>query len=230
MLIGGFQPVTLLDYPQKLAAIIFTSGCNMRCPFCYNFKLVFPELITKESLYDEKQIINFLKKRKKYLNGLVITGGEPTLQPDLPDFLVKMKRIGYDIKLDTNGLWPDVLKKLLDDNLIDYIAMDIKGPVEDYEKFSGVKAGRIEKSIDLIMKSGVDYEFRSTVIKNWHNLDNLKKMAKMIKGAKIYYLQNYREEKPLAGDNFKGQPFSSRELETLRNIASQFVKNTLIRN
>lgn len=229
MLIGGLQPVTLLDYPRKVAAIIFTSGCNMRCPFCYNSNLVFPELITPDHLYDEKAVMDFLHRRKKYLDGLVITGGEPTLQADLPEFLAKLKKIGYAIKLDTNGLRPEILKKLLAEKLVDYFAMDIKGPVDSYEKFAGVKADRLADSIDLIMNSGLDYEFRSTLVRNLHELSDMEMMAKLIAGAPAYFLQNFRAEKPLAGVNFKGRPFSLKDLEEFRKTASRYVPNTQIR-
>ena len=164
MIIGGLQPVTLLDYPQKLAAIIFTSGCNMRCPFCYNPSLVIPEAIEKSGFIPEEDVVGFLKKRKKYLDGVVLTGGEPAMQPDVKNFCRKLKKLGYSIKFDTNGLLPDLLSDLISEKLIDYIAMDIKGPMVNYNKFSGVDAGEnIEKSIKLIKDSGLPHEFRSTL-------------------------------------------------------------------
>jgi len=230
MLIGGLQPVTLLDYPHKIAAIIFTAGCNMRCPFCYNYQLVLPELIHSENLYNETQVINFLKNRKKYLEGLVISGGEPTLQPDLLSFLKKIKKIGYQIKLDTNGLMPDVLADAISGGLVDYVAMDIKGPADDYKRFSGVEFGRAGESIKLIMNSGLPYEFRSTLIKKMHQLDDMKKMAELIAGAENYYLQNYLSQPVLAGSNFKGKSFTVKELEDFKLIAEKKVKNCFIRN
>lgn len=229
MRIGGLQPVTLLDYPQKLAAIVFTAGCNMRCPFCYNFKLVLPELIHDDHLYNTQEVIDFLIRRKKYLDGLVITGGEPLLQEDLPEFLKKMKDVGYSIKLDTNGLSADALKSLLEDKLIDYIAMDIKGPLDNYEKFAGVPAGQVASSIKLVMKSGLPYEFRSTLVKGLHTKDDVAEMAKAIKGAKLYYLQNYSPSGPLAGDKFKGKEFFLKDMEDLRLLAADHVKQCLIR-
>jgi len=230
MLIGGLQPVTLLDYPHKIAAIIFTAGCNMRCPFCYNYQLVLPELIRADKLYDESQIINFLKNRKKYLEGLVISGGEPTLQPDLISFLKKIKKIGYQIKLDTNGLMPDVLASVIDDNLVDYLAMDIKGPADKYKFFSGVEFGRIGESIKLIMNSGLPYEFRSTLIKKMHQPEDMEGMSELIVGAENYFLQNYLSQPVLAGDNFKGRSFTTKELEEFKTIAQKKVKNCIIRN
>lgn len=221
--------MTLLDYPQKVAAIVFTAGCNMRCPFCYNSQLVLPEQINPERLYDQKQVIDFLKRRKKYLDGLVITGGEPTLQADLPEWLAKMKKIGYAIKVDTNGLRPEVLAEIIEAGLVDYVAMDIKGPLENYEKFSGVKGETISQSIEIIMDSGLAYEFRSTIAKGFHNDKDIELMAKMVKGAEKYYLQNFYEGKILAPDKFSGQSFTQKELARLRDLCSQHVKNCLIR-
>lgn len=236
MKIGGLQPVTLLDYPQKLAAIVFTAGCNMRCPFCYNCKLVLPELINDSNLYDEKQVVDFLKKRKKYLDGLVVTGGEPLLQEDLPEFLRQMKAVGYEIKLDTNGLRTEALKSLLEEKLIDYIAMDLKGPLDDYEKFAGLPTGQagvpaesVAESVKLVMKSGLPYEFRSTLAKGLHVKADVASMAKAIKGAKLYYLQNYFPAGPLAGEKFKGREFFAKEMEEMRRLAGGYVKKCLVR-
>ncbi|MFA5124964.1 MAG: anaerobic ribonucleoside-triphosphate reductase activating protein [Patescibacteria group bacterium] len=228
MRIGGLQPVTLLDYPQKMAAIVFTYGCNMRCPFCYNPQLVLPGL-PADRLYDEDQVINFLKRRKKYLDGLVITGGEPTLQKGLIGFLAKMKKIGYSVKLDTNGLLPESLKDLLDRELVDYIAMDIKGPLEEYEKYAGVTPEGVEKSIALVMSSGLPYEFRSTLVKGWHNRTDIAIMAETIKNADLYYLQNFQDSECLAGKDFSGKPFFKKELEGFRQLAEDWVKKCVIR-
>lgn len=221
--------MTLLDYPQKLAAIIFTAGCNMRCPFCYNYKLVLPELIKDDTLYDEREVIGFLKKRKKYLDGIVISGGEPLMQDGLMEFLREMKAAGYDIKLDTNGFDYEKLKGILAEKLIDYIAMDIKGPLESYRKFSGLPAETIAESIRLVMKSGLPYEFRSTVVKNLHAKDDIIKMAQAIRGAKLYYLQNYGDSAPLAGAKFRGRKFSEAEMNELIDSAGEYVKKCLIR-
>lgn len=229
MKIGGLQPVTLLDYPEKVAAIIFTAGCNMRCPFCYNAKLVLPELIHPDQLYDAGEVLAFLKKRKKYLDGVVVTGGEPTLQPDLPEFLGKLKKIGYLIKLDTNGLWTEEVARLIKDGLVDYIAMDIKGPLDNYEKFSGACGGSIKASIKAIMDSGLPYEFRSTVVKGLHQPEDIERMAAAIAGAEKYYLQNYFGDKPLGGEKLQGRGFSEGELKKFRAAAEKFVKFCAIR-
>ena len=231
MKIGGLQPVTLLDYPQKLAAIIFTAGCNMRCPFCHNPDLVIPENIEKSHLLDESELLTYLQKRKKYLDGLVITGGEPTMQPDIIDFCRKVHEMGYAIKLDTNGLMPEVLEKLLEEKLLDYLAMDLKGPVDKYEKFCGIKADcdKINKSIKIVKDSGLPYEFRSTLVKGLHDKDDVAEMAKAIKGAKLYYLQNFNFQDRLVDSGFSGKSFLVKEMENLAKIAQEFVKNCKIR-
>jgi len=231
MKIGGLQPVTLLDYPHKVAAIIFASGCNMRCPFCYNSNLVLPEQIKLSQLLDKKQILDFLRRRRKYLEGVVITGGEPTLQSGLLSFCREVKKLGYDIKLDTNGLLPEALAKLLEAKLIDYIAMDIKGPIGQYKKFCGVDAAgqKIRGSIKLVMESGLPYEFRSTLVKGLHGAEDVAKMARAIKGAELYYLQNYNDSaRPLLAD-FAGGSFFNKEMEEFRKIAAEYVKECKIR-
>ncbi len=229
MIIGGFQPVTLLDYPEKVAAIIFTSGCNMRCPFCYNYKLVLPQYLEKEKSFKEDVVIDFLKKRKKYLDGLVITGGEPTVQQDLPQFLRKMKEIGYEIKLDTNGLLPDKLEALIKEGLVDYVAMDIKGPLDDYNKYCGVEGGQsVRQSISTVMKSGLPYEFRTTLAKGLHTSADIAKIGAEIAGCDLYFLQNFRDEPTLDGE-MKISSFTQKEMEEMRQEAESFVKKCLIR-
>ena len=228
MKIGGLQPVTLLDYPQKMAAIVFTYGCNMRCPFCYNPQLVLPGL-AGDKLYDETQVLDFLTRRKKYLDGIVVTGGEPTVQKGLARFLAKLKKIGYAVKLDTNGLLPEALEELLEKQLIDYIAMDIKGPLEDYQRYSGVSGESIGRSVKLVMASGLPYEFRSTLVKGWHDEQAVEEMAKMIKGAELYYLQNFSGGKCLAGEDFSGKAFFKKELEEFRQLCQSQVKKCIVR-
>ena len=231
MKIGGLQPVTLLDYPQKVAAIIFTSSCNMRCPFCYNSNLVLPEKIQEAAIMDEEEVVDFLIQRKKYLDGLVITGGEPAMQNDLLSFCKKMKEIGYSIKLDTNGLCPDVIRDLLDNEVVDYIAMDIKGPLDNYKKFCGVQidADNIKKSIKIIRGSGLPYEFRSTLVKGLHSKTDVDLMAKEIKGAKAYFLQNFSSQSEPLDKEFGGRPFDLKAMEEFRGVASQYVKNSQVR-
>jgi pyruvate formate lyase activating enzyme len=231
MKIGGLQPVTLLDYPQKVAAIIFASGCNMRCPFCYNPKLVLPELIEKETLMPEEEIFDFLNRRKNYLDGIVFTGGEPLLQVDALEFIKKVKDLGYLIKLDTNGLKPDVLAEALSLKLVDYLAMDIKGPLGNYDKYCGVMAdpAKIRMSVDLVMKSGLPYEFRSTLAKGLHSQEDVVKMAEIIEGADKYYLQNFNFHEVLVGTEFVGQSFTSLEMSQMRDSVAPYVKYCAVR-
>ncbi|MFA5029688.1 MAG: anaerobic ribonucleoside-triphosphate reductase activating protein [Patescibacteria group bacterium] len=232
MIIGGLQPVTLLDYPQKVAAIIFTSGCNMRCSFCHNPELVLPELAKADSRRSVKKTINFLSDRKKYLDGVVITGGEPLMQRGLFGFCRRLKKDGYEIKIDTNGLLPAVLKKLIDKKLVNYLAMDIKGPLDDYERFCGVKVDstKLAASIKIIKTSGLPYEFRSTLVKGLHRVSDFKKMLKTIKGAEKYYLQNFIFRDKLVGSDFKGKSFSPKELNNFLRLAGQQVKSCYLRS
>jgi len=225
MLIGGLQPVTLLDYPQKVAAIIFTISCNMRCPFCYNPSLVLSSSIEKIQPLKEVDVINFLKKRIKYLDGVVITGGEPTLQGDLFQFCQKIKKIGYLLKLDTNGLRPDVLKKLFYHQLVDYIAMDIKGSKENYNKSAGVSVdyNNIQESVDLIINSKLPHEFRTTLVRGLHTYDDIIEMSKMISGADKYFLQSFRKNNNLVDQNFAGKSFSSKIMAEFKKIATPYV-------
>ncbi|MFA5009542.1 MAG: anaerobic ribonucleoside-triphosphate reductase activating protein [Candidatus Paceibacterota bacterium] len=198
-LIGGLQKVTLVDYPGKIACTIFLSGCNFRCPFCYSKELVLPESIKNHPRISEAEIFSFLEQRKDLLEGVVLCGGEPTINLDLPDLCRKIKNLGFYLKLDTNGSNPEMLEKLIDEKLIDYIAMDIKAPLtqEKYDYFTGVSLPieKIKKSIDLIKKSGIDYEFRSTIVPGLHTREDIIQMAKDIAPANRYFLQQFRNDK-----------------------------------
>ncbi|MEK7167376.1 MAG: anaerobic ribonucleoside-triphosphate reductase activating protein [Patescibacteria group bacterium] len=224
MKVGGLQPVTLLDYPKKVAAIVFTSGCGFRCPFCYNPHLVLPGLMKKNKNLKVNDSLDFLRKRKKYLDGVVITGGEPILQKGLSNFLRSLKKMGYLVKLDTNGFNPEILGELMKKKLVDYVAMDIKGPLDKYEKFCGIKLdrGKIKESIKLIKASGLDYEFRSTLVKGLHGKGDVKKMAQLIKGAKKYFLQNFNHPGKLVENKFKGRSFLPKEMEEFRQIIKPY--------
>ncbi|PIP24752.1 MAG: anaerobic ribonucleoside-triphosphate reductase activating protein, partial [Candidatus Nealsonbacteria bacterium CG23_combo_of_CG06-09_8_20_14_all_36_125] len=170
MEIGGLQKVTLIDYPGRIAATVFLCGCNFKCPWCYSSELVLPEKIKKQPKISEREFFKYLKDRKKLLDGLVLCGGEPTINKKLPSFIKKIKKMGFLIKLDTNGSDPKILKKLIDEKLIDYVAMDLKGPKERYSEFSGRKVDvkKIQKSIDILKENKVDYEFRSTIVPSLH--------------------------------------------------------------
>lgn len=192
--IGGIQKLTLLDYPGHVASIIFTNGCNMRCPFCHNYELV-ENQTQLDDLISIEEVMDYLIKRGKVLDGVIITGGEPTIQKGLREFILEIKKnTNLSIKLDTNGLNPDVLEKLLDDKLIDYVAMDVKANYDLYPEITRIKninIEKIKKSIQIIKTKAPNYEFRTTVIKGFHNLDNLKDIINIIGSDSNYYLQKF---------------------------------------
>ena len=195
MIISGLQKLTLLDFPGYIACTIFTRGCNMRCPFCQNQGLVVPEHFDSKEIIPTKDIIEFLQSRKSRLQGICITGGEPTLQTDLIEFIKQVKSIGYKVKLDTNGTNPEIIKTLIDNNLLDYIAMDIKNDLSRYEHTSGTSMAKesILKSIDIIKDAGIEYEFRTTVVKELHDEESFQNIAKIIGHVTNYSLQYYEE-------------------------------------
>ncbi len=188
MLIGGLQKSSLVDYPSKICTVVFTIGCNFRCGYCHN-----PELIKKEEYILEEDFFEFIKTRIGKIDAIVVSGGEPTLQNDLEDFIIKCKKLNFLVKLDTNGTNPEVLKNLISKGLLDYIAMDIKAPFEKYTNITRrfLDIENIKKSIEIIMNSGVDYEFRTTVVRSQLSIEDLIKISENIKGAKKYYLQKF---------------------------------------
>lgn len=201
MKIGGINTLTLLDYPDRVACIVFTAGCNFRCGFCHNPQFVLPEQIHQldGNFIPDEKFFNFLKTRKGLLDAVVVSGGEPTMQPDLPEFCAKIKEMGFLVKLDTNGTAPDVVAKLIDKKLVDYIAMDIKMPLNEYAELVGVPVDPepMQRTIDLIKKSGVDHEFRTTVIAEFHTPDRMKKIAETAAGCQRFTIQNFRNGKVL---------------------------------
>jgi pyruvate formate lyase activating enzyme len=222
MKIGGFQKTSLLDYPDYISAIIWTVGCNFRCPFCYNKNLVFGDVET----YPQEEIFSFLEKRKGKLDGLVITGGEPLLQDDIVDFTGKVKKLGYLIKIDTNGTYPEKLKELIDKKLVDYIAMDVKAQKKKYDQLTGVKTKLIdiEKSIAIIKNSAPDYEFRTTFIPGLLKKEDIIEIAKWLEGSKRFYLQQFKNDIPLVSSEYQNiAPYTKKELmETLNEIKHYF--------
>ena len=232
MLISWIKKTTLLDYPGKVATIIFTLGCNLRCGFCHNPEFVLPNEIEKkmDDLIPEENFFVFLEERKGFLDGVVICGGEPTLQKDLPEFLKKIKDLWLLVKLDTNGSNPTMLQYLLQENLVDYIAIDIKHIPTQYSEITNVNIAteRYSKSIELIMTSQIDYEFRTTVIQWSHTSGDIAAIAQSIHGAKKYILQNFRTGK-LLDPNFDGKSFSYDELLQLRDSARPFVQSCSLR-
>jgi len=206
MKIGGLQKVTLIDYPGKVACTVFLSGCNFRCPFCYSPELVLPEKIKKHPSIKERDFFDFLSEKRGLLDGCVICGGEPTIYgEELIDFCKKIKEMGFSIKLDTNGSNPDVLTKAIP--LIDYIAMDIKSPLDQrYKEFSVIDClDRIKESIEIIKKSGIDYEFRTTITN--HSVDDILEIAEYLSPAKKYYIQRFVGEK----ENISGEKYTLKE-------------------
>lgn len=202
MKIHGLQKMTLLDFPGRVACTVFLGGCDLSCPFCHNAELIDG---TAEPVMDETELLAFLEKRKGLLDGVAFTGGEPTLRKDLPDLFRKIKALGYPIKLDTNGLHPDRLKALLDEGLVDYVAMDIKNSPEKYALTAGVDTVDLEKiseSIRLLMSSGVDYEFRTTVVDELHAPGDFDAIANWIAGAKAYFLQPFVDRDSVVYENF----------------------------
>jgi pyruvate formate lyase activating enzyme len=198
MRIGGFQKLTLIDYPGKIATTVFTVGCSFRCGFCHNPELVLQSQFPAPNNMEE-EFLAHLEKRKGKIEGVCITGGEPTIQPDIIEFITKIKGMGFAVKLDSNGTRPDVLKKLYDLKLLDFVAMDIKSSPENYDKAVGLKADikRIKLSVTMIMNSGVPYEFRTTVVPGIHTEEDFIKIGEWISGARAYYLQEYRDGRVL---------------------------------
>ena len=218
MIINGFQKMTLLDYPGRVACTLFTAGCNFRCPFCHNALLVTD--VRPEDRMDVEEILAYLAKRKNILEGVAITGGEPLLQPDIEDFLKRIRELGYPVKLDTNGSDPEKLARILDAGLVDYVAMDVKNRPEKYAETAGVPGldlGPIRESIDLLMRSASlpDYEFRTTVVKEFHTVEDVSAAAEWISGASRYYLQNFVDSGALIGADMHPVPH-----ETLREMAA----------
>lgn len=213
MKIGGLQKVTLVDYPGRIACTVFLSGCNFRCPFCYSKELVLPEEIKQHPEISAGYFFDFLKEKKGLVDAVVLCGGEPTVYgSELVDFCRKIKEAGFLIKLDTNGSNPETVKILVKENLIDYIAMDIKGPLDKYRVFAGadVDVEKIKESVSFIKNCGVDYEFRSTIVPGLHSDEDIIKMAGEISPAKKYFLQNFRGEKETIDPKFfKARPFPS---------------------
>ena len=196
MLVSGLQKLSLLDYPGKVACVVFTPGCNLRCGFCHNPEFVLPEklLSIKASFLKEREFFDFLEKRKGILDAVSICGGEPTMHRDLPDFCRRIKELGFLVKLDTNGSHPEVLARLLKAKLVDYVAMDVKHIWSKYQEITGrgIEILKYQESIKIIIDSAPDYEFRTTVIDGVHSREDILEMASYIQNAKIYYLQNYR--------------------------------------
>lgn len=228
MLINGFQKLTVLDYPGKVACIVFTPGCNFRCPFCHNASLV--THIDKEAYIDVSEVLSYLKKRQGLLDGVVITGGEPLLQDGIEEFIAQIKDLGYAVKLDTNGSFPEKLISVVEKGLVDYVAMDIKNSKEKYGMTIGAEnfdINPIEKSVEFLKQGKVDYEFRTTVVKDFHTLEDIQDIVVWLKGAHKYFLQNFVD----SGDLIKPdlEPVSALLLKEMRGKAEEIIPSVEIR-
>jgi len=232
MFISGIHTLTLLDFPGHVSCIVFTPGCNFRCGYCHNAEFVLPEEIKKieHDFIPAEKFFNFLETRKGKLEGVVISGGEPTIHPDLPEFIRKIKELGFLVKLDTNGTNPEMLEKLIQGKLVDYIAMDMKAPPAKYAEFTSVKVDiqKLEKSRDLIIASQIDYEFRTTCIKGWHTEKDVSEIAQWCTGARKYTLQNFRSQKTLDPSWGKYSSFTEKELKELQKVAEKYVQKVEI--
>ncbi|MEG1576013.1 MAG: anaerobic ribonucleoside-triphosphate reductase activating protein [Clostridium sp.] len=227
MKISGLQKTTLLDYPGHVASTVFLGGCNFRCPFCHNSDLLGSDA---EELFTEESVLTFLKKRSSVLEGICITGGEPTLQPDLEAFIKKVRTLGLSVKLDTNGYRPDVLKSLCSKGLLDYVAMDIKSGKSGYSKTAGLKhmdISLIEESVDFLLRHTVPYEFRTTVVKELHSSDDFREIAPWISGCSHYYIQSYKDSENVLTAGFSA--CTKEELLAFADIVSPYVEQVTLR-
>ena len=228
MIFGGFEKCTLVDYPGKVACMVYTIGCNFRCPYCHN-----PELVdeTVEITYSEEKILDFLNTRRGLLDGVVITGGEPTMHEELPEFMRCVKEKGFLVKLDTNGTNPKMLQQIIDEGLVGYIAMDMKSPLETYSQTVArpVDVEAIRESIRILLASSVEYEFRTTIVKSLLSQEDLKRIGESIRGAKRYYLQKFVPTKILNPQFRRKVSYADEEFEQFREMMHEYVDTCEIR-
>lgn len=227
MNIQGLQKLTLLDYPGLMACTLFTGGCNFRCPFCHNAGLIAPK---PEAVMSEDDVLAFLRKRSGLLDGICLTGGEPLLQPDLGDFLQKVRSLGYKIKLDTNGSQPQALKKLVAENLVDYVAMDIKNAPDKYDKTIGLVSYdwyTIKESAAFLLSGAVDYEFRTTVVQELHEADDFVQIGQWLRGAKRYYLQSFVDSEQVLSKGLHSPTLA--QMKLFQTVVSPFIPQTMLR-
>ena len=228
MRILGLQKLSLVDFPGKVAATVFTGGCNLRCPFCHNAPLVLPGRGT--SALDAGGVLDFLASRRGLLDGVVLSGGEPLLQPDAADFLAEVKAMGFSVKLDTNGCHPDALADILDRRLADYVAMDIKNSLEKYPWTVGVPGfdtAPVERSARLLMEGPADYEFRTTLVRPFHEVGDMETIGRWLRGARRYYLQAFVDSGDLVGGGCA--PFTPEEMEGFLQAARSFFQSAALR-
>ena len=229
MVFGGFQKLTLLDYPGKVACTLFTKGCNFRCPFCHNTLLVEGN---NDDVFEEEDVLAYLKKRQGILEGVCISGGEPLMQPRLKEFIRKVKELGYSVKLDTNGSYPEQLKGLVREGLVDYVAMDVKNSFEKYGATAGVPdmdLSKVKDSIDFLLEGTVDYEFRTTVAEGLHTVEDIKVLTQHIVGAKKYFLQNFLDSGNILGKEKNLAPVPENTLAAMLEAALVNIPDAKIR-
>jgi len=217
MIIQGLQKLTLLDYPGRVACTVFTVGCNLRCPFCHNAGLV--THIDTDNRYDEEEFFPFLKKRKGILDGVCITGGEPLLQKDIADFIRRIREVGYSVKLDTNGCYPEKLRELVDGGLVDYVAMDIKNTPEKYGATVGIDGFDVTpvlRSVEILKEGKVPYEFRTTVVEEYHSEEDFEIIGKILSGCEKYFLQQFKDSGDLIGEGLNA-PDKAKMLKMLES-------------
>ncbi|MBQ5677721.1 MAG: anaerobic ribonucleoside-triphosphate reductase activating protein [Clostridia bacterium] len=228
MVINGFQKLTLLDYPGRVACTIFTAGCNMRCPFCHNASLV--THIDNDNTFSTEEVLSYLEKRQGILEGVCITGGEPLLQPDIKEFITEIKKLGYAVKLDTNGTFPEKLKELVNEGLVDYVAMDIKNSKAKYKETAGINnldLSKIEESVDFLINGNMDFEFRTTIVSEFHTVEDIQDIVVWIRGAHKYFLQNFVDSGDLIGQDLN--PVTLDTLRVMREKATEIIPNVELR-
>lgn len=228
MKFNGFQKLTLLDYPGKVACTLFTAGCNLRCPFCHNASLV--THIDNTNIYNKEEILSYLGKRQGILEGVCISGGEPLMQKEIEDFIKEVKALGYSVKLDTNGFYPDKLISLVEKGLIDYVAVDIKNSYNKYAKTTGIEnldITPLKRTVEFLLSGKVDFEFRTTIVEGLHTEADILDIGKTIKGAPRYFLQNFVDSGDLIGEGLCA--ISLENMKKMQKIAAQFVPNAEIR-
>lgn len=231
MYFASLQPCTLQDYPGHVAAMVYTMGCNFRCGYCHNPELVVPHgAVTKEEMLSQEVLLGFLAARRGLLDGVVICGGEPTIHRQLPEFIKKVKNMGFLVKLDTNGSNPDMLHELLTKQVLDYVAMDIKAPLDAYDFCTPqYMESRLRRSIALLKTSGISYEFRSTVLPKIHTAESIKRMGEAIAGAEIWYLQRFSPTHTLDSALSNEVSFSAMEMQQLADSVQGYVQNVQLR-
>jgi pyruvate formate lyase activating enzyme len=226
MKIAGLQKFTLLDYPEHTACTVFTAGCNFRCPFCHNSDIIYnvPSAISQDEFFE------FLVSRKGKLDGVCISGGEPLLQPDIIEFMQKIRKEGFLVKLDTNGTFPEKLKELVNEGLVDYVAMDIKNSKAKYKETAGINnldLSKIEESVDFLINGNMDFEFRTTIVNEFHTVEDIQDIVVWVKGAHKYFLQNFVDSGDLIGQDLN--PVTLDTLRVMREKATEIIPNVELR-